>query len=230
MALQRMTVKGVKAFVRPETSDPFVVHEVITGNAYRKLNIRPDDVVLDVGMNIGMFTVQTLAKGASVFSFEPDPENFKLATKNVEINGFKTGYELNNKAVVGTQDEVRTFSINGKKNKGAHSLVEKRGRSSIAVRCENINSAIERVNPTVIKMDIEGGEYECLHAIKSWGRCREFIMEFHHAHLNDIKLRTKYNELIGILKRAFTNVDYRPQTKRAWVSLVYANRVVDADQ
>jgi FkbM family methyltransferase len=202
-----------------------VVNEVIKGNTYRKLTIQPGDTVLDVGMNIGMFTIWALLQGAKqVFGFEPSPQNFILANRNIKLNeltGAATTYE---KAVVGTDDTVRQFALNVKKNKGAHSLVSKRGRNAIEVECENFQKILERIKPNVIKMDIEGGEYEIITAGVDFKGVREFIMEFHHAHLNDVEQRSKYEEVIGILKGQFPNVDYRPETKKAWVSLVHCTR------
>ena len=50
-----------------DTSDEFVVHEIFDG-AYSKLNLRTDDVVVDFGLNIGMFTLYALNKGISKIS------------------------------------------------------------------------------------------------------------------------------------------------------------------
>jgi FkbM family methyltransferase len=217
-----VVVKDVKALCRIGTSDEFVVDEVIKGNTYRKLKITSKDIILDCGLNIGMFTTYALLKGAKkVYGYEPEPDNFKLAKHNIKLNGLVKGFKLYNKAVIGNNDKERRFSINVKKNKGAHSLVSKRGRTHILVRCSNINKILKRVRPTIIKMDIEGGEYECIKAVKSFAGVKQFILEFHHAHLNDIKTRTKYREIIKILKKHFKTVEYREETKKAWVTLIY---------
>ena len=213
--------KGVTALVRNGTSDRFIVQEVISGNTYRRLNVTEGDTVLDIGMNIGMFSISALLKGATVYAFEPDPTNFGLAVLNVQLNGFRTGFYPYESAVVGTNDQRREFSINLKRNKGAHSLVHKRGRTLITVNSENINSILDRIHPTVIKMDIEGGEYECLRAVKSFDGVREMILEFHHARLLDVKSRLKYREIIQLLQKHFSDVHFRSETKKAWVTLVY---------
>jgi Methyltransferase FkbM domain len=133
-------------------------------------------------------------------------------------------YNLHNKAVIGNDDKTREFSINLKKNKGAHSLISKRGRKTVTVDCININDIFEKIKPTVVKMDIEGGEWECLPAIKDWSGIREFIMEFHHAHLNDIKTHEKYNKTLDLLRQHFSYVEARADTKGAWVNLVYCRK------
>ena len=227
--IKEIEVKDVKAKVREDTSDEFVVNEVIRGNEYRKLKLQPSDVVLDFGLNIGMFTIQTFKRGVKeVHSFEPDLENFNLATDNCKLNNTDSSVQLNNAAVVGNNDTTRNFSINTKKNKGAHSLVAKRGRDTITVNAENINDIMKRVNPTVIKMDIEGGEYEVLPAIKDWSNIRELIMEYHHAHLLDSDLR-KFHEIVSLLQGHFSTVEYRKEPKGAWVSIIYCSQESNND-
>lgn len=217
-----ITYKNIKAEVREGTSDEFVVSEVFSGE-YNKLKINSDDIVVDFGLNIGMFTVFALNKGAKlVHSYEPDKDNFALAQKNVAMNisdSFR--YVLHNEAVIGNNDKTREFSINLKKNKGAHSLVAKRGRDTVTVDCVNINDVFNNVKPTVVKMDIEGGELECLPAVQDWSSIREFIMEFHHAHLNDLKTHEKYNDTLDLLRTHFSFVEARADTKGAWVNIVY---------
>lgn len=222
MTTKTITYRNIKAEVREDTSDEFVVSEVFSGE-YNKLNINSDDIVVDFGLNIGMFTVFALNKGAKlIHSYEPDKDNFALAQKNVAMNisdSFR--YVLHNEAVVGNDDKTRDFSINLKKNKGAHSLVAKRGRDTVTVDCVNINHVFNSVKPTVVKMDIEGGELECLPAVQDWSGIREFIMEFHHAHLNDLKTHEKYNETLDLLRTHFSSVEARADTKGAWVNIVY---------
>ena len=72
-----------------------------------------------------------------------------------------------------------------------------------------------------MKIDTEGGEYEILKSIKNFNGFREIILEFHHAHLNDIQTRSKYTEIVELLKHKFKKVDYRPETKGAWVTNIY---------
>lgn len=219
--------KNIKALVREGTSDAFVVREVF-GGEYNKLNIQSNDIVLDVGLNIGMFTCWAMKKGAKeVHSYEPDLDNFNLATLNVTLNGFENTTYLYNVALVGNDDKTRDFSVNVKKNKGAHSLLAKRGRDTSTVLCENFNNIVRTVSPDVIKMDIEGGELECMRNldVDVLRGVREFIMEFHHAHLNDIGKEVKFKEVINILENIFKHVQYRESPKGAWVSNIYCSNI-----
>lgn len=219
------TYKERSFVVRNNTLDSFVVKEV-SGSEYKKLNLRSEDVCLDLGMNIGVFSVIASEKCKFLYSFEPEPTNFEIANQNLQMNNVKN-VKPYNAAVVGNDDKERFLSVNKKQNKGTHSLIEKRGRYSTPVACMNINKIIEETNPTVLKVDVEGAEYEILTAIKpkNFKNIREIIFEYHHAHLNDIKTKEKYKKLIGFLKSVFPNVDYKQETKGAWVSNVYCSKV-----
>ena len=52
------------------------------------LALGPDDVLFDVGANMGLFTViAAKVAGAKVFAFEPESQNYSLLNKNIFSNG-----------------------------------------------------------------------------------------------------------------------------------------------
>jgi FkbM family methyltransferase len=73
--------------------------------------IRPGFTVLDIGANIGFFSL-IYAKGVGsegrVFSFEPGPENVAILRKNIEANGY-TNVEIIPKAVSDTSRSVDLY-------------------------------------------------------------------------------------------------------------------------
>ena len=221
MNTEKIEYKNFSIMVRPDTSDNFVAKEVLSGE-YRKLSLHQHDVVLDFGSNIGMFALYASNKVKQIICFEPEVDNYNLSLQNLQLNGI-TNVIVNNAAVVGNEDKHRDFSINTKRNKGAHSLVSKRGRDTTVVQCENINTIINTYNPTAIKMDIEGGEYECLPAVTDWTNINQIILEYHHAHLNDTK-KEKFHEILQLLRSKFTNVEFREDPKGAWVSIIYCSK------
>jgi FkbM family methyltransferase len=49
---------------------------------------RPDDVLVDVGANVGMYTVWAAkTRGVRVFAFEPESQNYGLLNRNLVMNG-----------------------------------------------------------------------------------------------------------------------------------------------
>lgn len=72
------------------------------------LELRPGDIVLDVGANIGMFTMFAgRMPGTKVYAIEPAPETFALLKQNVEANGVNA-HCLN--LGLGAQPGVRQFT------------------------------------------------------------------------------------------------------------------------
>lgn len=56
-----------------------------------KEEIKKGDIVLEIGANIGYYTLifaKLVGEKGKVFAFEPDPTNFALLKKNIEINGY----------------------------------------------------------------------------------------------------------------------------------------------
>lgn len=111
--------------------------------------------VLDMGGNIGAFAYHAIKfKAKEVFSFEPEPENIKLF-KLQELKNVK----LIEMAVTSSDDKMVRLYVNGKKNRGEHTLRKVRGREFIKVKTVSFKKVLEKVKPDMIKIDIEGGEY-----------------------------------------------------------------------
>src|SRR5438094_750470 len=54
--------------------------------------VHPGDVAVDVGANIGYHTLifaRAVGERGRVFAYEPDPDNFRLLRRNVELNGYR---------------------------------------------------------------------------------------------------------------------------------------------
>jgi FkbM family methyltransferase len=129
---------------------------------YFKEFIEPDDICLDVGGNVGYFSMlfARCAYKGHVHTFEPIPLNAALITVNKEINMFNN-ITINNVAVGNEHGNVN-FSIS---TDSAYSSIRATGRfleeRSISVPLITLDSyiadkKIERVD--VIKIDVEGAE------------------------------------------------------------------------
>jgi len=48
----------------------------------------PEDVLVDVGANVGMYSIWAAAqRGARVYAFEPESQNYALLNRNIALNG-----------------------------------------------------------------------------------------------------------------------------------------------
>lgn len=123
--------------------------------------IREGDVVLDIGAHVGYYTFIAAKKAGDfgkVYAFEPDPNNFTLLKKNVELNGFKN-VVLINKAVSNQNEEITLYLSDN--DRGSHSTYKRQdSKGHITVKAimgdEFFKNNDTRVD--VIKMDIEGAE------------------------------------------------------------------------
>ncbi|HTU46962.1 MAG TPA: amino acid adenylation domain-containing protein [Bryobacteraceae bacterium] len=81
---------GLLVVARSRSETEFVYQEVFADRAYLRcgVDLRPGDVVLDVGANIGLFAlfVGMTSPGAKVYSFEPIPETFELLAMNAALH------------------------------------------------------------------------------------------------------------------------------------------------
>lgn len=130
--------------------------------------LQPGQVVLDIGANIGYFTL-LFARGVGpkghVYAFEPGPKSFKTLAKNIEVNGYQN-VTLVNKAVSHTTGTTTLYICRSG---------ESDNRITDTVRCTDSYDQMEM--PTVklddfflgnscpidlIKMDIQGAEYLAL--------------------------------------------------------------------
>ncbi|UCB43081.1 MAG: FkbM family methyltransferase [Dehalococcoidales bacterium] len=106
-------VHGHRMFLDPEDNLGLSVkgvHEPLTTEIFRK-NIRKGNIMLDIGANIGYFTLiaaSLVGNEGKVFAFEPNPSAFDILRKNVEANGYEN-VVLVPKAVSDTSGKVRLF-------------------------------------------------------------------------------------------------------------------------
>ena len=65
-------------------------HEAETTRLFRSI-LKEGNVVVDLGANIGYYSLMASRKvgaGGRVYSFEPEPTNFRFFRKNIDLNGY----------------------------------------------------------------------------------------------------------------------------------------------
>ncbi|NYZ78920.1 FkbM family methyltransferase [Candidatus Micrarchaeota archaeon] len=139
----------------------FGTHEK-TETEFAKKQIKKGDVVLDIGANIGYYTLifaRAVGNKGKVFAFEPDPENFALLEKNVKINRY-ANVVLVKKAVSSKTGKLKLYADKNNKTDGriydSHD-----NRSSIDIDAVRLDDyfANYKGNVDFIKLDIQGAEW-----------------------------------------------------------------------
>lgn len=126
--------------------------------------MRPGDIVIDGGSNVGFFALlaATRLRGSgSVFAFEPDPKTFSLLQQNIRHNGFESTIRAEQLALTDREGTLN-FAVNSEEPM-LSSLVPAMGNSagSISVRGARLDTFLARTGlerADVIKLDLEGAE------------------------------------------------------------------------
>lgn len=136
---------------------------------FREL-ITPGMVVIDVGANIGYFSLLAstlVGSGGCVHAFEPDPVNCGLLRKNVRMNHASNIKVV--QAALSNNDEPLQLFLNSD-NKGDHRIWEATGeaRTRISVKAMTLDQYLNETGtvPKFIKMDVQGAEGYVLEGMK----------------------------------------------------------------
>jgi len=168
--LKLMRLGDFKFVIRPGTTDEKVIPEVLLRREYFRHipAVEPGEIWLDLGANIGAFSVATASVGAIVRSYEPEPENFTMLRANILLNRLSKNVEAFNYAVGAKEGTASLYRCRSPKNRYRHTLIPRPIWDSINVPVRNFWDQLDGV--TGVKMDIEGSELEIFDKAKNWKR------------------------------------------------------------
>ena len=161
--------------------------------AYLRRTIEPQDgdLLIDVGANIGWYTLlfAQLARGtdARVLAFEPAPDNLDLLRQNLALNP-AANVDVFGLGLADTADgaELHLF---GDSNRGRHSVLPINDHAAVQIPTARLDDVIGEAGlgnatPRVIKIDIEGFELVALRgAPETLARCPLVVTEFSPAYM-----------------------------------------------
>jgi len=133
--------------------------------------LKPGMVVLDIGANIGVFTLHAarlVGLHGKIYSFEPAPRVFQILKDNVQVNGFlETGViEFRQEAAWDRAGVARMTVYEGDSGRSTLFPDERQGRK-IEVKTVTLDQALrsqKRVD--VVKIDAEGAEPRILRGMR----------------------------------------------------------------
>lgn len=130
--------------------------------------------VIDAGAFTGDTALYFASKGARVYSFEPDPDFFETARRNMQLNeGLAKNITLNNWAI-GVDGEIPFNTIHHRASK---KLLRDSRTDEIVVKSMSIAGILEKFkieHPFLLHLDIKGQEFEAIkdEAIAKFSRVR----------------------------------------------------------
>ncbi len=170
---------GIKSF---EPGDKYIIDQTL--NEYSCISeFLKDARVLDIGAHIGCFSVMALMSGAScVVSVEPVPISVAHLRKNLEFAGDRS---VVIEAAVGANDgstTMRWLGATWRSRPPKDNRMKWQGRpyKFVTVRTTRFAGLLEIYEPTLIKLDCEGAEYDILESVSSMPESvRTITVEWH---------------------------------------------------
>lgn len=132
--------------------------------SYLKKIVMPGQIVVDVGANIGIYSVvlaKWVGKQGHVFAFEPAPDNIKLLRKTIKLNQFDN-ITITQKAISNKPGIASFYLVDGI---SSHSLMDY-GKSidKIDVEVETLDNFFQDYEKPIdfIKIDAEGYDFKVI--------------------------------------------------------------------
>jgi FkbM family methyltransferase len=164
---------------------------------YGNVPIEPGDVVLDLGAHIGIPALMFLAKGARhVVAVEADPENIPLLRKNLARQPATILWA----AVAAKAGRADFYTRSDRSYVG--SLMADKGRRRMSVATVPLFGLLKHYRPTVVKCDIEFGEYGLPELRALPDQLRVVAMEVHIRYAGIFNRPIEPDELRANLARA----------------------------
>lgn len=150
-----------------------------------KFTIEPEDIVVDIGANIGVFTLFAACKTRNkIYAYEPFPENFEILNRNIQANSITN--VVTEKAAV--TDHIGSAKLLINESSDGHRLInrsiERELQKYIQVPTVTLQSImddnhLEHID--FLKIDCEGSEWAILTSTPKeyLKRIRKIAMEFH---------------------------------------------------
>ena len=124
--------------------------------------ITPGDVVLDIGANIGLYTLamsRAVGREGKVVAFEPDPDNLMVLRHNVQANHCENVIVA--PCALGDQTkEMNLFQVDEQKGYQSFADLGHTGKS-VRVSMRRGDDVLRELgvdSPSVVKIDVEGAE------------------------------------------------------------------------
>jgi len=188
-SLKRLELRNGVVLNAPAALDlNFLFQEIWLRGIYSPpgFEIRPGDVVIDVGANVGVFAAfaATRAPGVKVYAYEPFPGNIEWLQRNMNESKL-SNVNIRAQAMAGAQGE-RVLHVNPE-SWIVHSLVREDGgdgKQDISVKCLSLDEALDAegiAHCDLLKLDCEGSEYEILQGCSpaALRRVRRIVGEYH---------------------------------------------------
>jgi FkbM family methyltransferase len=177
-----------------------------------KKSIKPDDVVWDIGANVGLYTepfLNWVGQNGTVVAFEPLPKAFDFlmhkfkteqTTKRLKIMGLALSDYCGEAVFIETDTNEEITETSHILDKNDVSI------SGITVEVSTVDAIIKKENftiPNTVKIDVEGFEEDVLKGgVNTFSNfaCKNILIEMHFTRMDERKLGDSASRIVKMLK------------------------------
>ena len=181
---------------------------------------RVGEVVVDVGANIGYYTVllaDKVGKNGKVYAFEPDKTNFEILVKNIKENDLKNVVAVN--AAVGSRSgKLKLYK--SKENLGDHKLYDqnppvdkstsslKKGGSlkTEIVKIIKLDEYLADIKVDLLKIDTQGWEPEVIEGAKEIIKKNKPVMFLEYSPASYKMAKLDGHKMMKFLKKIYPKI------------------------
>lgn len=159
-----------------------IFKECYIGNEYGLETLNPEDIVIDLGVHIGSFSMLAHHKGSrNIHGYEVSESNYNLALKNTAS---LSGINIYKNAVWRSDDDRKTVNFDTNIvdwNTGMGIIGDSPRTGSVEVDCVKFDNVLDKFNSVrFLKIDVEGSEYPILYTSKQLYKIKEISGEYHN--------------------------------------------------
>jgi FkbM family methyltransferase len=178
---------GLRIHLSSHPHDAVNVFYIFAREEYGR--IPPGSVVVDIGANIGIFSLYAArSEAARVLAYEPCLEAYRCLVRNLEVNSLEGVVRPHRQAVTGAGvDRVRFPKTSSPYN--AILTAEDHDESEWVDTVDLASIVKEAGAVDVLKLDCEGREYEILFSAgpEVYQRIKEIRLEYHRGRVEEIR-------------------------------------------
>jgi len=190
METQNYTLAGrqIALFIR-DNVDRSVSAEIYKHREYRrseKAIIDAEKAIIDAGAHAGFFSIycRILNSRVRIIALEPEPKNYDLLLKNLALNKI-ADVDTVPAALSGLSGKAKLLLAEDSHNHALIAGSNNKPGQILSVNAISLGDLVKKYKIKIVdllKMDIEGGEYDVIENLSSFdfGQIKNIVFEYHN--------------------------------------------------
>lgn len=158
--------------------DVLVIEEYELDKNFRLGSISPDSTIVDAGAFVGLYSLKVSRYARRVIALEPSRRNYSILAHNLAKNSI-SNIQANQLALSSRRGRVLFKDV---ETHSSSSLSDDKSNKAYEVESTTLDDVIQDYGPIdLLKMDIEGAEYEVMLSVSSSGlkKVNKIVAEVH---------------------------------------------------